>query len=211
MTDAPEGPQNEVAGVVPQELLRPSIEKSLGERRWAPVWQAVEAAFPGDLDEQRDYWDFLLGLRDSWRNMSRAPSGVIEGNVAEIASMAQALANKIAANTPELRTLLGYADFDIHTMFEADLRHFAAQLRSPSNETSAMRFRPRGMERATAERTYVARALTGFLCSGDGRPRARLVAESVNALLDLHPEDGFDEKQVRDITEDICRHSRKNR
>jgi integrase len=71
--------------------------------------------------------------------------------------------------------------------------------------TEAVQVRPRSMAKASAERTYAARALTWFLLAGGHKPMARVVALTVCALLDLDPEDGVDEKQVRDVTEDICK------
>lgn len=186
-------------------VLRYSIEQRLSNPRYADVWNSISLAFADDADEERDYWDFALSLRDRWLAMSRAPTKIVQKTVTEIAQLAANLANKLAAHKAEIETLKGYLDIDKHTFMEADLRLFSVELLEPSDPTEAMRSRPRGMAHPSAERTYVARALTWYLLSSGLQPMARVVADTAGALLDLGPNEVFDEKHVRDITEDICR------
>mgnify|MGYP003382410713 CR=1 FL=1 len=188
--------------------LRQSLEQRLSQPRYDELWATVAQAFAGDTVEEQEYWEYALGLPDAWRAMSRAPTGAALDTVVEIADLAEALANKIAAHSPELETIKGYLEVDKHTFMLDDLRVFAADLREPSAPTEAVQVRPRGMANASAERTYAARALTRFLLEGEHKPMARMVALTVCALLDLNQENELDEKQVRDVTEDICKRFR---
>ena len=177
----------------------------LSSKRCAEAWKVVKEAFGEDTEEEKAYWAYAVGLRDSWAAQSRAPMSAIHDTVNEITDLADALANKIAAHGPELKTIKGYLDVDQHTFMEADLRIFSTELKAPSQPTEAVLTRPRSMANLSAERTYLARALTFFLLAGGHKPMARVVAVTVHALLDLPASDGFDAKQVRDLTEDICR------
>jgi hypothetical protein len=179
------------------------------------VWKCVETAFADTYwEEERNYWDFALGLRDSWENMSRAPAKVVQNTVSEVAELAEKLANKIVTFNPEIRTLKGHADAEQSMFLVDDLIAFAKSLREKNDPTEAMRSRPRSMALASAERTYMARALTHFLLSGvtfSGKPfprRNTIVAMTVTALLDIGQDDEFDEKDVSDVTEDIVKHYR---
>jgi len=187
--------------------LRPAIEQRLSLPQHNELWAAVKAAFAADdWEEERDYWAYAVGLRDSWSTMSKAPAKEVERTVAEIAALSQQLANKITAFSPEIQTLTGYLDIDRHTFMAEDLKVFAAGLHPPGSPTEAMASRPRSMMLPTAERTYLARALTHFILSGSRQSGlATLVAMTVNALLDVVPgsTSEIDAKGVRDLTEDI--------
>jgi hypothetical protein len=199
----------------PIPTLRPAIEQRLSLPKYDAVWKAVKTAYANEAwEEERDYWDYALGLRDSWNMMSRAPTSVVKNTVTEIAGLAQELANKIVAFNPDIRTLKGYSEAEQSLFMAQDLVAFSKSLREEGRTTEAMQSRPRSMALDTAERTYIARALTHFVLSGvqiSGNPirgRASLVAMTVNALLDIGEDDEFDEKSVRDVTEDIVRHYR---
>ena len=186
-------------------LLRPFIEQRLSGKLYAEVWKSVNVAFAGDSDEERDFWDYALGLPDLWQAMSRAPTKAVKEAVIEIAAMAESLANKIVAFGPELLADKGYVESCQHVFIVQDLRIFAADLNALADTTEAMRARPRSMSKDSAERTYCARALTLFLLGGGHKPMARIVSITVRALLELSVDEDFDEKQVRDVTEDICK------
>lgn len=195
------------------KLLRPAIEQRLSLPKYNAVWLAVEIAYKNEFwEEERDYWDYALGLRDSWNNMARGSAGSVKKTVADIATQARNLANLIKACSTEIKTLKGYQYVGPHTFMAKDLIHFADGLDEPNPPTEAMQSRPRSMALATAERTYIARALThfilgGFQISGKAIPgRSALVAMTVNALLDIGAQDEFDAKDVDDLTEDIVRH-----
>lgn len=193
--------------------LRPAIEQRLSLTAYDALWKGVKTAFVNEhWEEERDYWDFALGLRDSWASMSRAPAKQVEKTVSEIASLARSLANKIKTFSPELKTQKGYLEIDRHSFMAEDLIRFADDLDEPNEPTEATMARPRGMALETAERTYLARALTHFLLSvpiDSGKPIVRrdaLVAMTVTALLDIGKNDEFDEKDVSDLTKDIVHH-----
>ena len=176
--------------------LRPAIEQRLSLPQYALVWKQVEEAFAAQYwEDERDYWDHALGLRDSWQSMARAPTKQVERTVADIAVLARSLANRILGCSPEIRTLKGYLDIDFHTFMVKDLIRFADDLERPNSPTEAMQSRPRSMALETAERTYIARALTHFILScGEvsGNPvpaRNAVVAMTVNALLDIGEHD----------------------
>ena len=195
--------------------LRPAIEQRLCLAKYAYVRTSVKAIFVNeDWGSERDYWDYALRLRDSWASMSRAPAKVVEKTVLEIAQLARTLANKIRAYSPELKTLKGYLDVDLHSFMAEDLIGFADGLDKPNPSTEAMMSRPRSMASNNAERTYIARALSHYLLSGEkfsGKPfrkRDSLVAMTVCALLDIGANDEFNEKSVSDLTEDIVAHYR---
>ena len=62
--------------------LRPAIEQRLSMPSYDNVWASVKAAFVNkDWEDERDYWDLALGLRDSWASMSRAPEKEVEKTV----------------------------------------------------------------------------------------------------------------------------------
>ena len=191
--------------------LRASVEQRLLANKNADIRKSVAVAFDGDREEERDYWDYAAGLPDSWNAMSRAPANPLADAVREIADVAVELANKIAAFSPELRTDRGFLAIDLHTFMEADLRAFSANLKSPVATTEAKKARPRSMSTPSAQRTYMARALTWFMLESRGKPMARVVATTVQALLDLSADEDFGEKHVRDVTEDICRQFKKPR
>jgi len=191
--------------------LRPDIEQRLSQPKYSEVWKAVEAAYATEFwENERDYWDYALGLRDAWNSMSRAPTKVVQDTVSEIANLAQELANKIVAFNPEIRTLKGYADAEISIFMAEDLLAFSKSLKRENAPTEATLTRPRSMSLGTAERTFMARSLTAFVLDGaeiSGKPirgHAALVAMTVNALLDSDSA-YFDEKAVRDLTEDIVK------
>jgi len=195
------------------KILRPAIEQRLSLPKYNAVWLAVEAAYKNEFwEDERAYWDYALGLRDSWRNMARGSAGDVKKTVDEIAIQARNLANRIKACSPEIKTLKGYQYVGPHTFMAEDLVSFANGLAEPNSPTEAMRSRPRSMALETAERTYLARALTHFILGGfqiSGKPipgRSALVAMTVNALLDIGAEDEFDAKDVDDLTEDIVKH-----
>ena len=196
--------------------LRPAIEQRLSLPKYSALWTCVTTAFGNqDWQEEKDYWDCALGLRDLWAEMSRAPARQVEKTVADIAVQCRDLANKIRTYAPEIKTLKGYLDIDIHSFMAEDLARFAVRLEEPNAPTEATMSRPRSMALNTAERTYLARALTHFLLSVSqvsGKPIARrnaVVAMTVSALLDIGANDEFDEKDVSDITEDIVQHYKK--
>jgi hypothetical protein len=168
----------------------------------------VKRAFAGDVAEEEAYWDYALGLADSWDAMSHAPLNAVQDTVREIAGLADTLASKIAAHSADLKTMKGYLDVDTHTFLRDDLRDFAAELRESGPATEALLVRPRSMSKASAQRTYVARALTMFLLESGHQPLAGLVAATACALLDLDAETSVGAKEVRDVTEDICRRSK---
>lgn len=189
---------------------RPAIEQRLLSPKYAYVRTSIKAIFVNeDWGDERDYWDYALGLRDSWTDMSRAPAKEVKKTVSELAQLARTLANTIRAHAPELKTLKGYLDVDLHSFMAEDLIGFADDLDKPNPPTEAMMSRPRSMASKTAERTYIARALSHYLLSGEkvsGRPfrkRDSLVAMTVCALLDIGANDEFNEKNVSDITADI--------
>ena len=197
--------------------LRPALEQRLSLPKYDTLWKSVKTAFANEYwEDERDYWDYAFGLRDSWAAMSRAPAKQVEKSVLEISVLARSLANKIHTYAPELKTLTGYLDTDLHTFMAEDLIRFADGLDAPNSPTAAMSSRPRSMALKTAERTYLARALTHFILSvpiDSGKPiprRNSLVAMTVTALLDIGQNDEFDEKDVSDVTEDIVLHH-KNR
>lgn len=197
----------------PTAKIRPTLEQRLSLPQYEDLWQSVKAAFANEFwEEERDYWDFALGLRDSWAEMSRAPAKQVEKTASEISTLARTLANKILTYSPEIKTLKGYLDIDLHVFMAEDLIRFADGLNSPNSPTEAMRSRPRSMARKSAERTYMARALTHFILSvpidsAKTIPRRNsIVAMTVSALLDIGQDDEFDEKDVSDVTEDIVAH-----
>lgn len=199
--------------MTPISKLRPEIERRLSLPKYTSVWESTKAAFVNtDREEERDYWDYALGLRDSWANMSRAPTKQVQKTVSEIATLASSLANRIRGCSPEIKTLKGYLDIDLHTFMADDLIRFSEALNEQNTPTEAMLSRPRSMALKTAERTYIARSLTHFILSSakaTGKPisgRDSLVALTVNALLDIGIDDEFDAKDVSDITEDIVKH-----
>ncbi|WP_210546133.1 hypothetical protein [Rhodoferax sp. PAMC 29310] len=197
----------------PAPKLRPALEQRLSLPQYDSLWKSVTTAFANEYwEDERDYWDYALGLRDSWAAMSRAPAKQVEKTVSEIAALARCLAIKIHTYAPELKTLKGYLDIDLHSFMAEDLVRFADGLDEPNSPTAAMRSRPRSMALPTAERTYIARALTHFILSGvnaAGKPirgRDSLVAMTVCALLDIGKNDEFDGKDVGDVTKDIVAH-----
>lgn len=198
-----------------QPKLRPEIEQRLSLPKYAYVWTTVHIAFVNEgWKDERDYWDYALGLCDSWAVMSRAPAREVEKTVSEVAELARTLANKIQTYTPEIKTLKGYLDIDLHTFMAEDLIRFADGLDNANPPTEAMRSRPRGMSSKTAERTYMARALTSFLLSHATvsgkqiRGRDSIVAMTVCALLDIGSNDEFDAKDVSDLIKDIVAHDK---
>lgn len=195
--------------------LRTAIEHRLSLPKYASVWKCVNTAFANEVREvERDYWDFALGLPDAWASMAKAPAKQVESSVIEIAMQARSLAYKIHAFSPELKTFKGFLDVDIHTFIADDLIEFADSMDARDSPTEAMTFRPRSMALPTAERTYMARALTHFILSCgkvSGNPipgRDSVVAMTVCALLDIGSNDEFDGKDVSDLTKDIVSHYR---
>ncbi|OQW86397.1 MAG: hypothetical protein BWK72_17425 [Rhodoferax ferrireducens] len=200
----------------PPPKLRPAIEKRLSLPRYGELLKAVESALTNQYPEDAiDFWDFALGLRDSWNSMARAPENEVKKTVAELADLVQALARKLVAFSPEIRTLRGHTIAEIGALLSDDLITYARSLSEENAPTEAMQSRPRSMALKSAERTYLARALTHFLLeigtvSGNAvSKRSALVAMTVNALLDIGSEDEFDAKDVEDLTDDIVQSYRK--
>jgi hypothetical protein len=198
-------------------LLRPALEQRLSLPKYDDVWISVKTAFANqDWEDERDYWDYALGLRDSWANSATSPARKVENSVAKISMLARSLSNRINGYSKEITTLKGQHQFELCSFMADDLIRFADSLEEPRSPTEAMMSRPRSMALPTAERTYLARALTHFLLSCtqvSGKPipgRDSVVAMTVCALLDIGENGEFDGKDVSDLTEDIVAHYRTN-
>ena len=49
----------------PIPTLRPAIEQRLSLPKYDAVWKAIETAYANEpWEEERDYWDYALGVTD---------------------------------------------------------------------------------------------------------------------------------------------------
>lgn len=184
-------------------ILRPALLIRLSDSKYDNVWKIVSEFFNGDEDAEKEYWDYVFNLPDQWQGMAKGTTQAVADAVQEIVNQAESLAAKIVAFRKEIETVKGFGDMVTHLMMAEQLRDYANHLRQPTQPTEAVQVRPRGMGKDSAERTYYARALTAFLLSGGQKAGSKVVANTVCALLDIGRDDEFDDKDVRDLTEDI--------
>lgn len=184
---------------------RAVLEQLLSSRECSQLVERVRGVYNDHTESLAAFWEYALTLPEQWASMSKLPTRPLEDAVANLLSTAHTLSTQLEDSLAEVRTLKGYTAAELCMLLRKDVNDFIAFLERTNGTTEAVLVRPRSMGKVTAERTFYCRAMTRFLLEDGLPPNASLVSMVVPILLGEFDSGEFGEKEVRDLTVDICR------